>query len=278
MDEQNKALASAPFTFRQASEPPPQLAQSATEAVERFLTTVQADRSGRRSLPYAGGRLREGIERQVLDMGGVLHEQNPFTGFRVDGEIAQATPFVYVRATLLYGSDASGEAARIFTTSAHEGGWRVFEVSLDVNSPPPPPPAEGDGWQVALSGDFNGDGLVETLRYRPSALAMQDGFGDGTLDSNAIAVSEVEVLQDGAHGPWAWVQANGDGVWASDRQLAAIASDARPQGAAAFRFALGSGTGPLFYILPLDENGRAFTQAIAVIWDAGAHEYRIHGN
>jgi hypothetical protein len=276
MGERNEALASAPFRFQGPADPPtPAPPASPAEAVERFLTAVQADRSGRTALPYAGGRLREAIERQAIDLGGVLHEQNPFSGFRVDGEIAQATPFVYVRATLLYGSDASGGAARIFTLSRGEGTWRVFEVSLDAQSPPAPPAEGDDGWQVAMSGDFNGDGMAETLRYRASGLAMQDGFGDPSLDSNAIAVSAVEVLQDGAHGRWAWLQVNGGGVWSGGQQIARIASDARPQGAAAFRLALGSGSGPLFYVLPLDENGRAFTQAMAIGWDPAAHQYRL---
>ncbi|MBC8078601.1 MAG: hypothetical protein H7Y32_21170, partial [Chloroflexales bacterium] len=143
------------------------------------------------------------------------------------------------------------------------------------NQPAPATPAPDNGWQVSHSGDFNGDGLVETLLYRPSAISPRDGFGDGELDANAIAVSAVQVQQEGAHGPWSLLTIDGSGANASDGVIATFASDARPQGAAAFRMALGSGSGPLLYLLPLDENGNAFTQALQISWDETAHAYRV---
>jgi hypothetical protein len=146
MNDQNVALASAPFAFSAPTADPkptpvirdgqPQPAKTPLQAVEIFMTALQHDRSGKTASFYAGGTLRATLEDGIDDIGGVLHEQNPFQWFTVDAIVGSDEHNTYVKGALYYGPGAAYD--RIFTVSDREDGeWRVFKVTV----PDPAPPA-----------------------------------------------------------------------------------------------------------------------------------------
>jgi hypothetical protein len=146
MNDQNEALASAPFAFAApagGTEPTPvirdgqpQPAATPIQAVELFLRAAQHDRSGKIASFYAGGALRDTLQDGVNDIGAVLHEQNPFQSFTVDQVIGSDQSNTYVKGALYYGR--GGAYDRIFTVSRREeGAWRVFEVAVPDPGPAP---------------------------------------------------------------------------------------------------------------------------------------------
>jgi hypothetical protein len=135
MNDQNLALASAPFAYAAApGEAQPTPAADALHAVELFLTAAQQDRSGKLASVYAGGALRTALKDGVSDIGAALQEQNPFQSFTVDGVIGSDERNTYVKGALSYGGGSAYD--RIFTVSnREEGAWRVFKVTIPDAAP-----------------------------------------------------------------------------------------------------------------------------------------------
>ena len=258
-----------------AQRPQPESAAGPLDAVSLLLQAVQQDRSLRNGLtiPYLGGSLRESVERsKMADASAILQEQQPFVSFRVDREIASQQDQVYVEAALVY--DDGGEAGRIFTVSAREGGaWRIFKVTpTDVIGQPD----AGSGWLPLVRGDFNQDGIEETVYVLPSTLTPQDHFADENLRTKAIVISQLVIEQPGAHGPWAMLMVDRLAITA-DKLLGSFTSDASPHGPDAFVLALRPGADTLINLLPLKADGHAYTQAVALNWSQDANAYRIVG-
>jgi hypothetical protein len=108
-------------------------AQPATEpldATQRFLAALQSDRSGRLAANYAAGVLAEQLRSTAQDVGWLLGEQNPFTGYRVNGVLAETPPFAYVQVTLFYGEPPQPVATRTLTLQQEGDFWRVIEIVL----------------------------------------------------------------------------------------------------------------------------------------------------
>lgn len=261
LDGNDRTLASAPFSFIFDTPPAPTnpvISFSPSEGTAG--TTVSAFGSG-----YAPGTnvaIRLGLPNP---MGEVLTVGN------VDASGRWSATLV-LRDRLPSGDSIPGGAIRLVAMNDRNVALASAPFTFHAVETSP---VLGNSWQVSHSGDFNGDGLKETLTYWPAGVAPLDDFGDAALDSNAIIVSAVQVLQDGESGPFPLLSIDGSGVNASDGVIASFTSDIRPQGATAFRLAPSSGIGPLLYLLPLDENGHAFTQALRVGWDEHSHAYRI---
>ncbi|HEY0733880.1 MAG TPA: hypothetical protein VGD69_03160 [Herpetosiphonaceae bacterium] len=152
MDDQNVALASAPFAFSAPALEPtpvirdgqPQPANDPLQAVELFMTALQHDRTGKTASFYTGGTLRTTFEDGITDIGGVLHEHNPFQWFTVDRVVGSDQQNTYVKGALHYGPGAAYD--RIFTVSNREDGeWRVFKVTV-----PDPEPTAGPSHPAAI--------------------------------------------------------------------------------------------------------------------------------
>lgn len=155
MDDQNVALASAPFAFSAPVIEPeptpvirdgqPQLAKDPLQAVELFMTALQHDRTGKTASFYTGGTLRTTFEDGITDVGGVLIEHNPFQWFTVDRIVGSDEQNTYVKGALHYGPGSASD--RIFTVSNREDGeWRVFKVTV----PEPEPTAGGPSHPAAI--------------------------------------------------------------------------------------------------------------------------------
>jgi hypothetical protein len=121
-------VAPTPFDAQPATEP--------LDAVQRFLSAAQADRSGRLAANYAGDGLRTALEQGSVDIGMVMQEQNPFTGFILEGVIDNPPPFVYVQVVLSYGQPPQTAATRIFTVKQEGDFWLVTGVSVFANDDP----------------------------------------------------------------------------------------------------------------------------------------------
>jgi hypothetical protein len=258
-----------------AQQPQPAPAASPMDAVSLLLQAMQQDRALRNGLtvPYLGGSLRESVERgKMAGASAILQEQRPFVSFRVEREIASDQDQVYVEATLVY--DDGGEAGRIFTVSAREGSaWRIFKVTpTDVIGQPD----AGSGWLPLVRGDFNQDGIEETVYVLPSAVTPQDQFDDEALRTSAIVISQLVIEQPGAHGPWPMLTVDRLGITA-DKLLGSFTSDASPHGPDAFVLAFRPAADPIINLLPLKADGHAYTQAVALNWSQDAHAYRIVG-
>lgn len=257
-----------------AQQPQPAPAAGPIDAVSLLLQAMQQDRALRNGLtiPYLGGSLRESVERgKMAGASAILQEQRPFVAFRVERELASDQDQVYVEATLVYDD---GEAGRIFTVSAREAGaWRVFKVApADVIGQPD----AGSGWLPLVRGDFNQDGIEETVYVLPSSVVPQDQFADEELRANPIVISQLVIEQPGAHGPWPMLTVDRLGMTA-DKLLGSFTSDASPHGPEAFVLAFRPGADPIINLLPLKADGHAYTQAVALNWSQEAHAYRIVG-
>jgi hypothetical protein len=107
-----------------------ELATTPPDAAQRFLAALQADRSGQLAAPYAGGVLADLLRPGMQDVGALIGEQNPFTGFSVDRILAESSPFAYVQVTLLYGDPPQPGMSRALTLQQEGDFWRVIEIVL----------------------------------------------------------------------------------------------------------------------------------------------------
>lgn len=105
------------------------------DAARRFVAALQADRSGRLAANYAGDELATVLRSGTADVGGLLGEQNPFTGFSVDGIVGSAPPFSYVRVTFAYGSTPQPASTRVLDVE-QQGGLFVV-TAIGPSSPIP---------------------------------------------------------------------------------------------------------------------------------------------
>lgn len=154
-------------------------AQPATDprdAAQRFLAALQADRTGRLAANYAGGTLATTLRNGVPDIGGLLGEQNPFTGFTVNGVVGSAPPFSYVQVTFAYGSTPQPLATRVLDVQ-EQGGFFVV-TAIGPASPIPQPAADAQGvvqqFMAALQADPSG-GQAAQYAGGPFAQALLSG-------------------------------------------------------------------------------------------------------
>jgi hypothetical protein len=206
--------------------------------------------------------------------GPLLKEDNQFASYSVDRILASDTDNTYVEATLFYGANNTNGAKRIFTVSTREGGtWRIFKItpSDEIGKPD-----AGNGWLVAVRGDFNQDGLEETVWVLPSNVTAVDTFPEERLRAKAIVITQLTIEQPGASGPWSMLNVDRVGVTA-DKSLGSFVSDASPHGPAAFVLALDPAQGPFVNLIPINADGTAYAQGIALDWNAQENAYRLVG-
>jgi hypothetical protein len=258
-------------------DPEPQPMQTAGDTVGIFLQMAQNDRTMQKARFYLGGRLRELVESgQVGDVGPIVQSRYAFTSFVVGEELGTDGDYVLVQATLFFGPDQSDYGKRHFKVSNREGVWRIVEVTIVEDTPPPPDQGwPGPEWRVWSTGDFSGDGLVETLYYRPSNLQPQTTFEDAALAANAITVEAAMIAQDGAHGPWTMLEIDGLGIRADMQPLKIYAGDGGGNPARAYLMAVGPSTGTLIHLLPLNADGTQHSQFVGINWNEAEHGYRL---
>jgi hypothetical protein len=260
-------------------DPEPEPQPTAIDAVGAFLRLAQNDHSMQKARFYLAGRLRQMVDSgEITDVGQVVQSRYAFTSYSIGQVLGTDGNYVLVEVTLYFGPNQADYGMRHFkVTNATNGIWAITEVSI-VEALPTPPPMEqawpGPGWSVWSSGDFNGDGLAETLYYRPSNITPRTAFDDAYLSNNAIAVEAVIVAQDGAHGPWAMLEADSRRIQADTTMLKQFEGDfaASP---AAFLMALEPGSSTLINLLPLNADGTRHSTFIGVNWNAAEQGYRL---
>jgi hypothetical protein len=265
-----------------AQAPQPEPPADALAAVNLLMTAVEQDRTLRngQAAYYLGGPLRDSVASGKLGgAGALLKEEHPFNTYRVDRVMGSDQENTYVEATLFYGANDTNGAGRIFTVSNREEGiWRIFKItpSDEIGKPD-----AGSGWLAAVRGDFNQDGLEETVWVLPSNVTAVDTFPEDRLRAKAIVITQLVIEQPGAHGPWPMLSVDRVGVTA-DKALGSFVSDAAPHGPEAFVLALDPAQGPFVNLLPIKADGTAYAQGIALNWNADEHAYRLvggpHGN
>jgi hypothetical protein len=253
------------------------VASSPEEAAQRLLLELWADRSGRRALPYLAGPLRarvaQGEQVDLLEQGGA-GPMLPLHSYRVVGLVAEDGAFTYVEVAVDMGEQLA--AARFVKAQELDGAWRVVEVlNALAGGPPPAPEFPGAGWTAWKQGDFNGDGLQETVYLKQTDLVAHDRLDDPLLSSDSLNATAVLVAQDGAHGRYALLEIDGQSARASDGFVIPFAAGAAP---AFFQVAVSHAyEGRFLHILPLNAEGRAFTQALAFKWSPAHSGYRPIG-
>lgn len=258
--------------------PAPAQPADALDAVRLFLTFTQADRSMRQASYYLGNRLRaQVLSGQIRDAGAILDEQNPFSSFRVDRVVSTDVENSYVQATLLYG-DGAVQAKRLFMVSQREErAWRIFNVTITdgVDDPGPQGSWPGPGWQMLATGDFNADGLEETIFFREANLSTASRFHDDYLTQNARVVSEVLIAQPAAHGPQIMFRADLASARTADRVLVPFATAELPQAPAAFLMAVDPARTVFLNLLPLRADGNGHSPVIGIQWSQAEGGYRL---
>jgi hypothetical protein len=260
-------------------DPEPEPQPTAVDAVGAFLRLSQNDRSMQKARFYLAGRLRQMVDSgEITDVGQVVQSRYAFTSYSIGQVLGTDGNYVLVEVTLYFGSNQADYGTRHFkVTNAPNGIWAITEVSIVETLPTPPPIDQGwpgPEWSVWSSGDFSGDGLAETVYYRPSNIQPQAAFDDAHLSNNAIAVEALIVAQDGAHGPWPMLEVDSRRIQADTTMLKLFEGDfvASP---AAFLLALDPGSSTLIHLLPLNGDGTQHSAHIGINWSAAEHGYRL---
>jgi hypothetical protein len=248
------------------------------DAAQRLLLELWADRSGRRALPYLGGPLRDRVARgeqvDLLEQGGA-GPMLPLHSYRVVRLVAEDEVFKYVEVAVDLGEQLA--VTRFVKAQELDGAWRVVEVlNALADQPPPDPEFPGAGWTAWKQGDFNGDGLQETVYLKETDLVAHDRLDDPLLSSDSLNATAVLVAQDGAHGRFALLEIDSQSARTSDGFVIPFATGAT--GPAFFQVAVSYAyEGRFLHILPLNAEGRAFTQALAFKWRPAHSGYRPIG-
>ncbi|HEX5691776.1 MAG TPA: hypothetical protein VFX76_17295 [Roseiflexaceae bacterium] len=260
-------------------DPEPEPQPTAIDAVGAFLRLAQNDRSMQKARFYLAGRLRQMVDNgEITDVGQVVQSRYAFSSYSIGQVLGTDGNYVLVEVTLYFDPNQADYGVRHFkVTNAPNGIWAITEVSI-VEALPTPPPIEqswpGPEWKVWSSGDFSGDGLAETVYYRPSSIQSQAAFDDANLSNNAIVAEAVIVAQEGAHGLWPMLEINNRRIQADTATLQLLEGDFVP-GPAAFLLAIDPGSSTLINLLPLGPNGTQHSAPIGINWNTAEHGYRL---
>lgn len=164
MDEQNKALASAPFRFVAPVEPGPGLTlEGASETVRQLLGTF---RNGDIT-PYLSAKLRSELAgSRTVDEALGLYDL-PLQSFDVRPPEDRPSEMLFVRATLHYPNFVE---ERIYELVVEDGQWRVGGSAKVDASEAPVPPAECEPSPHQSKGSVN--------VWAPFCVVWEDTFDD----------------------------------------------------------------------------------------------------
>jgi hypothetical protein len=121
-------------------QPSPILPANETQAVDLFLHAAKSDRRMKNASFYLTAVLRNQVRQdQIVDVGALLMEQNPYQSYSVDRVISSNADTSLVQATLYYG--AGPGYGRIFELNRRDGGfWRIVNITIPTTPPTAVPP------------------------------------------------------------------------------------------------------------------------------------------
>lgn len=267
MNDQNVALASAPFGFTPLAPAGPSR-DAAPQAVKDLLNNFGSGNVA----PYVAP-----VVRKEMAAGRPVHEilglaPMAWRSFAVFAPEDNPSEVLFVPATLQY---ATYEEDRVFELVVEGNQWKVQHSSRRAvrttdhsNGGSSDPTA---GYEIATSGDWNGDGIKEALYYRPVKITPHTIFDDGP-HATVIVTSEAFIAQDEGHGPAQLFWVTPQDV-RSSTPLIMFETYGSPGIPTAFLIALNPSIDPLISILPLNRDGSVHDELIGLNWSVEQSAY-----
>lgn len=136
----------------------------------------------------------------------------------------------------------------------------------------------GPGWQLATEGDFNGDGRLERVYYRPSSVVPDPATRTPIYAAYTLVVDQLVIagMRPGNPVPLATVDRS---TVRSDRILATLVTpESTPANTpAAFLLAAPYNPNVLVAVIPINNAGQMYAQGFGLKWNTAEGAYRLSG-
>lgn len=265
MNDQNVALASAPFGFT-AQAPAGPSRDAAVMVVDQLLTNFGSGNVA----PYVAQSVRDAMAEgrpahQVLGLAPMAWKWHAvYTPEDRPSEV------LFVPATLTF---ATYEEERVFELVVEGDQWKVQgsgqRAVRDIQPNGEDPTA---GYSIAMTDDWSGDGVKDVLYFKPTTIRHQSGFLDASLNARALSVSEAWIGTTDAAGVVNAFSVTPEQIRTGQQAMPwdSYGSPGRP---AAFLLALDPGSQTLLSILPLNADGSVHDEVIGVNWNDTLDSY-----
>lgn len=173
-------------------------------------------------------------------------------------------------------SGQSIPSGQLFLVSMDEPNKALASAPFSFTAAEPAPPASfpGEGWTAWKQGDFNGDGLEETVFLKENGQVNYDRLEDALLNSSSLNATAVLAVQESAHNPVVLLEIDSRSARTSDGHVLPFGEG----GPAFFQVAVSYAyEGRSLHVLPLKADGYAYTQALAFKWSPAHSAYRPIG-
>lgn len=264
MNEQNVALASAPFGFTAPASAAPSR-DAAVMVVDQLLSNFGSGNIA----PYVAKSVRDAMAagrpaHQVLGLAPMAWQYHA-----VYSPEDRPSEVLFVPATLTF---ATYEEDRVFELVVEGGQWKVqgsSQRSVREIREGGDPTA---GYMIAATDDWNGDGVKDVLYFKQTTVVPQASFSDEALNARTLTVSETWIGTSDAAGVLNMFSVNSEQIRAGQQAMAwdTYGSPGRP---AAFLLAFDLSGTTLLSILPLNADGSAHDEVIDVNWRADLNAY-----
>lgn len=136
----------------------------------------------------------------------------------------------------------------------------------------------GPGWQLAHEGDFNGDGKVEQVFFRPSGLQVDPAMRGPGYAAYTHVADEVIIAQVTPTHSYAVAQIDRTSVRAGRILATLVSPEQGPQNSPyGFLLAAPADAQTPLAVIPLNIAGNGYTQGFGLRWDAAEGDYRLSG-
>lgn len=265
MNDQNVALASAPFGFT-AQAPVGPSRDAAVQVVDQLLTNFGSGNIA----PYVAKSVRDAMAEgrpahQLLGLAPMAWQSHAvYTAEDRPSEV------LFVPATLSF---PTYEEDRVFELVVEGDQWKVQGSGQRAVRETQSSGSDATaGYSIAATGDWSGDGVKDVLYFKPTTVIPQASFPEDALNAGVLTVSEAWIGTSDASGTVTAFLVMSDQIRAGQQAMVwdMYGSPGRP---AAFSLALAPGSDTLLSILPLNADGTAHDEVIEVDWNAEQGSY-----